>query len=64
VVVTDDAARGRGLRAGDLVRQSWASLGGKGGGKPDVAQGGGGGPQLVPAVFARLRGLVAEHASR
>ncbi|WP_235609131.1 alanine--tRNA ligase, partial [Frankia casuarinae] len=64
VVVTDDAARGRGLRAGDLVRQSWASLGGKGGGKPDVAQGCGGNPQLVPAVFARLRGLVAEHASR
>ncbi|THJ69602.1 DHHA1 domain-containing protein, partial [Candidatus Frankia alpina] len=48
----------------DLVRSSWASLGGKGGGKPDIAQGGGGNPEMVPAVFAKLRGLVADLAAR
>ncbi len=64
VVVTDDAARARGLRAGDLVRNSWAALGGKGGGKPDIAQGGGGTPELVPAAFAKLRGLVADITAR
>ncbi|CAO5177986.1 alanyl-tRNA synthetase [Frankia sp. AiPs1] len=64
VVVTDDAARGRGLRAGELVRGSWTALGGKGGGKPDVAQGGNGTAELVPAAFAKLRGLVAELVGR
>ncbi len=64
VVVTDSGARSAGLRAGDLVRSSWASLGGKGGGKPDIAQGGGGNPEMVPAVFAKLRGLVADLAAR
>ncbi|MCK9878430.1 alanine--tRNA ligase [Frankia sp. Ag45/Mut15] len=64
VVVTDDGARTRGLRAGDLVRGSWAALGGKGGGKPDIAQGGGGTAELVPAAFVRLRGLVAELVGR
>jgi alanyl-tRNA synthetase len=41
VVVTNDEARRWGLAAGDLVRAGAAVLGGNGGGKPDVAQGGG-----------------------
>jgi alanyl-tRNA synthetase len=41
VVATNDAARGRGLRAGDLVRTAAQVLGGGGGGKDDLAQGGG-----------------------
>ena len=41
VVVTTEGARGRGLRAGDLVRVASQELGGRGGGKDDVAQGGG-----------------------
>ncbi|OAA25900.1 alanyl-tRNA synthetase [Frankia sp. EI5c] len=63
VVATDDAARGHGLRAGDLVRQSWAALGGKGGGKPDVAQGGRGDASMIPKVFARIRELVADQGA-
>jgi alanyl-tRNA synthetase len=41
VVVTTPAARDRGLRAGDLVRTASETLGGRGGGKDDIAQGGG-----------------------
>ena len=41
VVVTTQGARDRGLRAGDLVRAASERLGGRGGGKDDVAQGGG-----------------------
>ncbi|HLL61584.1 MAG TPA: alanine--tRNA ligase [Propionibacteriaceae bacterium] len=41
VVVTTEAARNRGLKAGDLVRGASETLGGRGGGKDDIAQGGG-----------------------
>ncbi|WP_299923471.1 alanine--tRNA ligase [uncultured Nocardioides sp.] len=41
VAATNDAARARGLSAGELVRSVGPLLGGKGGGKDDVAQGGG-----------------------
>jgi alanyl-tRNA synthetase len=41
VVVTTAGARDRGLAAGDLVRAGSESLGGRGGGKDDIAQGGG-----------------------
>ncbi|MGL5850989.1 MAG: DHHA1 domain-containing protein, partial [Phycicoccus sp.] len=41
VVATNDAARGRGIRAGELVRLAAGVLGGGGGGKDDIAQGGG-----------------------
>ena len=41
VVVTTQGARDRGLKAGDLVRAASETLGGRGGGKDDIAQGGG-----------------------
>ena len=41
VAATNDEARARGLSAGELVRTVGPLLGGKGGGKDDVAQGGG-----------------------
>ena len=41
VVVTTEGARNRGLKAGDLVRAASETLGGRGGGKDDIAQGGG-----------------------
>ena len=40
-VATNEAARKRGVSAGDLVRGASKILGGGGGGKPDFAQGGG-----------------------
>jgi len=41
VVVTTRGARDRGLSAGDLVKVASETLGGRGGGKDDIAQGGG-----------------------
>ena len=41
VIAADEGAQARGLRAGDLVKTACAQLGGGGGGKPDLAQGGG-----------------------
>jgi alanyl-tRNA synthetase len=41
VVTVNDAARARGLKAGSLVLTATSVLGGRGGGKDDVAQGGG-----------------------
>ena len=50
------------IKAGDWVRETLAALGGKGGGKPDRAQGGSSDVSLVPAgVEAATR--VAEAAS-
>ncbi len=43
----------KGIKAGDIVRQITASLGGKGGGKPDYAQGGGSADKLAE-VFSNL----------
>jgi alanyl-tRNA synthetase len=41
VIVTTQGARDRGLKAGDLVRTASKTLGGRGGGRDDIAQGGG-----------------------
>ena len=41
VIVTTEGARDRGLKAGELVRAASETLGGRGGGKDDIAQGGG-----------------------
>lgn len=41
VVVTTEGARQRGLKAGELVRTASEKLGGRGGGRDDIAQGGG-----------------------
>jgi alanyl-tRNA synthetase len=62
VIATNDAARDRGLKAGDLVRAAAKALGGGGGGKPDVAQGGGQDASAVPEAIAAVERLVAEAA--
>ena len=41
VIVTTEGARNRRLKAGELVRTASETLGGRGGGKDDIAQGGG-----------------------
>ncbi len=55
VVATTSAARDRGLAAGKLVPAFAAAIGGRGGGKPDLAQGGGTDPSGVPAAIVALR---------
>jgi len=46
------------FRAGDLVREISQILGGKGGGRPDFAQGGGSDPARLDEAFRRLDALV------
>ncbi|MGH3882186.1 MAG: alanine--tRNA ligase [Pseudonocardiaceae bacterium] len=55
VVATTAAARQRGLAAGALVPVFGPAVGGRGGGKPDLAQGGGTNPTGIPAALAALR---------
>jgi alanyl-tRNA synthetase len=62
VVATNEAARERGVRAGELVRAAAKALGGGGGGKDDVAQGGGQNPSAVPEAIEAVHRLVAERA--
>ncbi len=63
VAATNDEARGRGLSAGDLVRVLGPLLGGKGGGKDDVAQGGGTDASRIDEALALVSHEVAQRAS-
>jgi alanyl-tRNA synthetase len=57
VVAVNDAGRARGLKAGSLVLTATGVLGGRGGGKDDVAQGGGApqGDQAGQTIAEALR---------
>jgi alanyl-tRNA synthetase len=60
LVATNDAARGLGLSAGRLIGVACAALGGKGGGKPDLAQGGGTDASAAPQALAAVREALAQ----
>jgi alanyl-tRNA synthetase len=62
VAATNEAARERGVKAGELVRAAAKALGGGGGGKDDVAQGGGQNPAALGEAVEAVRRLVAERA--
>jgi alanyl-tRNA synthetase len=47
------------FRAGDLVKELAPIVGGRGGGKPELAQAGGNDPDALESVFARLSEIVA-----
>ena len=51
VIATNQPARDRGIRAGELVRIAAQTLGGGGGGKDDIAQGGGQDPAKTGAAL-------------
>ncbi len=57
VGVTKDVIA-RGLKAGDAVRVMAAEVGGKGGGKPEMAQAGGTDPSRIAQAFEKLLTLV------
>jgi alanyl-tRNA synthetase len=59
VVATTAAGRARGLAAGKLVPSFAPAIEARGGGKPDLAQGGGSRPAGVPDAIAGLRAEVA-----
>ena len=50
----------RGVKAGDIIRSITAIAGGKGGGKPDSAMGGGNDVSKLDEALAAVQGLVAE----
>ncbi len=59
VAAVNDPARERGLSANDLVRLVGPFVGGKGGGKDDVAQGGGTDAGRIEEALAAVRAQVA-----
>jgi alanyl-tRNA synthetase len=58
VVATTAAAREKGFAAGKLIPTFAQAVGGRGGGKPDLAQGGGTEPAGIPAAIQALREAV------
>jgi alanyl-tRNA synthetase len=48
------------VKAGDILRAVAQDIGGKGGGRPDMAQGGGGDAALLPDALAKVADLVTE----
>jgi alanyl-tRNA synthetase len=53
-----EAAVGRGLKAGDVVRAAAQAAGGGGGGRDTMAQAGGGDPEKLPEALAAARAAI------
>ncbi|MGY1809245.1 alanine--tRNA ligase [Blastococcus sp. SYSU D00669] len=64
VAALSPAAVDRGLSAGDLIKAAAVPVGGRGGGKPDVAQGGGTDPAGIPAALKAGEEAVAAAVGR
>jgi alanyl-tRNA synthetase len=62
-IVTDDL-RERGLRADAIIRDVAAIVGGRGGGKPHMAQAGVPDGDKLPDALAAVPGVVQAHLSR
>jgi alanyl-tRNA synthetase len=63
VVAVNDEARSRGISANALVKAAATTLGGSGGGKDDVAQGGGADVAQADQALADVRTEVARAVS-
>jgi len=64
LVVVSDAARERSLRADEIVRELAAAAGGRGGGKPHMAQAGIPDGAKLPDALAQLEPVLRTHLSR
>ncbi|GAA4750356.1 alanine--tRNA ligase [Modestobacter marinus] len=58
VAAVNPAAQQQGLSANDLLRAAAPAVGGRGGGKADVAQGGGTDPSGIPAALAAVEQMI------
>jgi alanyl-tRNA synthetase len=63
VAAVNDGGRARGLSANDLLREAAAHVDGKGGGKDDIAQGGGTNPAGITAALESAEHLVGRVAT-
>jgi alanyl-tRNA synthetase len=63
VVATNEAARLQRLSAGEVVRAMAPPVGGRGGGKDDVAQGGGSEPDGIPQALVLVETAVGQRVS-
>jgi alanyl-tRNA synthetase len=54
VVVANELAQANGVKAGELVKTASQILGGGGGGKADIAQGGGTNPAEIPNAIKAI----------
>jgi alanyl-tRNA synthetase len=59
VLVSDDLVS-RGVKAGDIIRDVGALVDAKGGGRPHMAQAGGGDASKLPDLLAKAPGMIAE----
>ena len=64
VVMADDKAVNMGVNAGALVKEACTILGGKGGGRKNLAQGGGREGSKLEEALTRIRELVKEQAGK
>jgi len=64
VAALNPAAVERGISAGELIKAAAPHVGGRGGGKPDVAQGGGTDPAGIPAALKAGEEAVAAAVGR
>ena len=64
MVVVTDGARDRGVRADVVVRELAAVAGGRGGGKPHMAQAGIPDGGRLPDALAALERVLRDHVSR
>jgi alanyl-tRNA synthetase len=62
VAATNDRARERGVKANELLAAVMPLVDGRGGGKDDVAQGGGTDPSRIDDALAAARAAVARAA--
>jgi alanyl-tRNA synthetase len=63
VAAVNDEGRARGLSANAILREAAAAVDGKGGGKDDVAQGGGTNPAGIPDALVRAEHLIGRLAT-
>ena len=63
VVATNEAARLQQVSAGEVVRAMAPPVGGRGGGKDDVAQGGGSEPDGIPQALQLVEAAVGQRVS-
>ena len=63
VINLDKSLEGRGLHAGEMIREAAAMIGGGGGGRPTMARAGGGDAARLPDALAAAERLILERLS-